>query len=47
MYWSLFFYPGEGLPPVDLSGLGGEKQEFQAVMLPTSSASAHPPLTQP
>lgn len=31
MLWSLFFYPGEGLPPVVLTGLGGEKAEFQTV----------------
>jgi len=31
MYFSLFYYPGEGLPPVNLGGLGGEKPEFSQV----------------
>eukprot|EP00286_Rhodomonas_abbreviata_P019992 CAMPEP_0181294136 /NCGR_PEP_ID=MMETSP1101-20121128/3434_1 /TAXON_ID=46948 /ORGANISM="Rhodomonas abbreviata, Strain Caron Lab Isolate" /LENGTH=166 /DNA_ID=CAMNT_0023398763 /DNA_START=41 /DNA_END=541 /DNA_ORIENTATION=+ len=35
MHWMLYFYAGEGLPPVDLSGLGGEKPEFTEVMFMT------------
>jgi len=32
LHWTLFYYPGpEEMPPVDVSGLGGEKQEFVGV----------------
>jgi len=31
MFWTLYYYPGQDLPPVDLSGLGGEKPEFSKV----------------
>ena len=32
MHWTLFYYPGpDDMPPTDVSGLGGEKQEFGAV----------------
>ena len=31
LHWTLFFYPGpDEMPPLDMSGLGGEKQEFVA-----------------
>ena len=32
LHWTLFYFPGpEEMPPVDVSGLGGEKQEFVEV----------------
>jgi hypothetical protein len=31
MRWTLFFFPGPGIPDVDLSGLAGEVAEFSEV----------------